>query len=265
MQTEKVAVSAFVLPGAPDDAGQFIRPARGQRKWMDSTPEKYAYRCTPLSAANTLGWEILNPVLSEFIWNGMTPPEQIFIYQQPRTKYGPRSHFGSGVVTWDLPFLFRTPPGYGLMVTGPSNHDHANVTPLDGLIRTDWLPFPFTVNWRITVPGETIRFEQHEPIARVFPVALDMVDEMHLDLHDLADDPKLQQQFSDWSRQRQQSYQRRRQKTQQPTADANYDRKEYWGRDYVKGVRKDDSAERRPTVFAGKPVVDRRKPRTGGT
>ena len=34
----------------------------------------------------------------------------------------PASHFGSGILTWHLPLLFRTPPGYDLLVRGPANH-----------------------------------------------------------------------------------------------------------------------------------------------
>ena len=48
-------IKAFLLPGAPEDAAKLIRPARPTRDWMDRTPEKYVYRCTPLSAANTMG------------------------------------------------------------------------------------------------------------------------------------------------------------------------------------------------------------------
>jgi hypothetical protein len=31
------------------------------------------------------------------------------------------SHFGSGILTWNVPYLFRTPPGYNLLVRGPAN------------------------------------------------------------------------------------------------------------------------------------------------
>ena len=44
--------------------------------------------------------------------------------------FAPRPHFGSGTVTWYLPFLFRTPPDYGLIVTGPANQDKAHIVAL---------------------------------------------------------------------------------------------------------------------------------------
>ena len=47
-----------------------IRPAPSTRAWMDATPEKYAYRCLPLSIANTHGWEIFTPAGFWATWTG---------------------------------------------------------------------------------------------------------------------------------------------------------------------------------------------------
>ena len=45
---------------------------------------------------------------------------------------------------------------------GPPNHIKDGIQPLAGLVETDWLPFPFTMNWLFTRPG-TVRFEKGEP------------------------------------------------------------------------------------------------------
>ena len=39
-------------------------PARSARGWMEETPDRFAYRCTPLSIANASGWEISRPARS---------------------------------------------------------------------------------------------------------------------------------------------------------------------------------------------------------
>lgn len=44
--------------------------ARQDRKWMDSFPSQHAYRCLPLSIANSYGWHALCPVPVEIEWNG---------------------------------------------------------------------------------------------------------------------------------------------------------------------------------------------------
>jgi hypothetical protein len=227
---------------------------------MDRTSAAYAYRCVPLSAANTMGWELLNPVNCEFRWNGLTPHKQVFVYREKEVRYGPKSHFGTGVVTWDIPFLFRTPSDYGLVVTGPANHDRDHITPLDAFIRTDWLPFPFTMNWRITTPDVAIRFKAGEPIARIFPYPLALLDEMQLEIHDLFEDPEFFQRFQDWGRKRQQNYQQRQQVAVTATKGENPDLDGLWNRQYAKGTGAEAGEREHETVFRCAKVTDKRGP-----
>ena len=70
-------IIAYVLPGVKQDVTRSIRPCRPSRDWMDQTPGQYAYRCIPLSAANTMGWEILNPVDVRIRWSGMDSGDTI--------------------------------------------------------------------------------------------------------------------------------------------------------------------------------------------
>lgn len=48
------------------------------------------------------------------------------------------SHFGAGVVTFTVPYLFRTPPSYNLHVRGPTNMPKDGIYPLEGIVETDW-------------------------------------------------------------------------------------------------------------------------------
>ena len=252
-------ITAFVLPGAPADVAELIRPARPKREWMDRTPESYAYRCTPLSAANTMGWEILNPVNCEFRWNGLTPHTQVFVYREKELRFGPKSHFGAGVVTWELPFLFKTPARYGLVVTGPANHDRAHITPLDGFIRTDWLPFPFTMNWRITSPDVTIRFEEGEPIARIFPYPLELLDQTQVELHDLSENPEFEQQFRQWGEERKGNYLERQKKLASTKPGENPELNGLWNRQYARRKGAEGAELEHQTVFRCHGVIDKRQ------
>ncbi|PHR54365.1 MAG: hypothetical protein COA43_16645, partial [Robiginitomaculum sp.] len=47
-----------------------IVPGSSRRKWMDETGERFAYRCLPLTMANSTGWDILCPFDIEIAWNG---------------------------------------------------------------------------------------------------------------------------------------------------------------------------------------------------
>src|SRR6202000_3160808 len=79
------------------------------------------------------------------------------------------SIFGSGIVTFTLPFLFRTPPGYNLVAQGPTNRPKDGISALSGIIETDWAESTFTMNWMITRPHHPITFAKGEPICMVFP------------------------------------------------------------------------------------------------
>ena len=82
------------------------------------------------------------------------------------------THFAFGIITFHLTYLFRTEPGWNLVATGPANLPKDGIAPLTGVIETDWLPYPFTMNWQMTRPGR-VRFQKDEPICMVYPIAAD--------------------------------------------------------------------------------------------
>lgn len=180
-----------------------IRPAPHQRAWMNDTPDRYAYRCIPVGVANTVGWEILNPVHCDFYWNGDIKAEGVRVqHYETKLTNSPSSHFGSGIVTWNIPFVFRTPPEVGLMVTGPANHLKDGMVPIEALVETDWLPNSFTMNWKITVPEKLVTFEKGEPICRIFPYPKNYVDQFQIEIRNLKDDPEFGERVADWEVQR---------------------------------------------------------------
>jgi len=97
-------------------------PAPARRSWMDKSRNRFANRCLPLLTANQAGWLIPNPHAVMAVWNG--GPEIADIQVTFALDVGDaavRSHFGHGILTWHIKFLFRTPPGYNLLVRGPAN------------------------------------------------------------------------------------------------------------------------------------------------
>ena len=69
-------IIAYHVGGEPME----IRRAPRTREWMDHTREKYAYRCLPLVAANTYGWELLCPQEFEATWDGSSGLDAITSY-----------------------------------------------------------------------------------------------------------------------------------------------------------------------------------------
>ncbi|MGB0907638.1 MAG: DUF6065 family protein [Maricaulaceae bacterium] len=180
---------AHIIDGVDIQPEMYIRPAQVRRDWMDEVPESYIYRCIPLLAANTMGWELLNPVESRVLWDGGMAAENLKTITRKPGQFTASSHFGSGIVTWYIPFLFRTPPELGLYVTGPANHEHNHAVPLDAFVRTDWLPFPFTLNWRVTHENTPVTFKTGEPLARIMPFPISLIDNTQLEIAQLANDP----------------------------------------------------------------------------
>ena len=181
-----------------------IRPASAQRAWMDATPESFAYRCLPLSIANAHGWEVATPRAVEAWWDGGSGVEAVHLQVEgePDPVSAPVSMFGQGVLTFHLAGLFRTPSGWNLWVGGPPNQGKDGISPLSGVIETDWSPFTFTMNWRFTRPNHRVRFEADEPIAFLFPVERAVLESVEPRFAPLESAPELQAAFHNWSRSR---------------------------------------------------------------
>ena len=62
---EKPTLTAYAL--APDVPA--LVPAIPERDWME-LGDRRAYRCLPLSIANSSGWEYRSPISFRAFWNG---------------------------------------------------------------------------------------------------------------------------------------------------------------------------------------------------
>ncbi len=179
-----------------------IEPAIATRGWMDATRDKSAYRCLPLTMANQLGWVIPCPIGFEVYWNGDVLGGRGLTFKwdrDPGYLAGYISdHFGEGLLTFSIPFLIRTPPGYGLLVRGPTNAWLPNAHPLDGFVETDWNEATFTMNWRIAEPGRVVRFEAGFPIAMLQPYPAELLAGLTPVTRPLAADPALEQAHLAW-------------------------------------------------------------------
>ncbi len=174
------------------------------RDWMDASDRRFAYRCSPpLTIANQAGWVIACRATFVATWDGRIFKEGVRIDFEPSPEHRDTrvtSHFGSGVVTISLPYLFRTPEGVNLWVKGPSNYFKDGAHPLEGIVETDWLPATFTMNWKLTRTDHPVRFERGEPICMVLPVPRGLAESMEPIRVPLSRDPELDKQYHDWSR-----------------------------------------------------------------
>jgi hypothetical protein len=204
-------------------------PAKANRTWMNETAQRFAYRCIPLGVANASGWELLNPTPFAATWNGGKGKDAITL-EPLADAPAPRlvtSHFGEGVLTFHTEYLFQTQPGWGLVVRGCPNLPKDGIAALEGLVETDWLPFPFTMNWLFTRPGR-IEFAAGEPFAFITPTPHALLGGIQPELVPLAHNPTLKAEYETWSRERATFNQQL--STGEPTAI-----QKGWQRYYVKG------------------------------
>ena len=100
---EKLQITAYEVVEEPMQ----LRTAVRARDWIEELPARFAYRCLPLAIANQVGWEILNPVSFTARWNGKAGLDAIKISFHNEESALIGSHFGNGVLTLSLGYLFR--------------------------------------------------------------------------------------------------------------------------------------------------------------
>jgi len=191
----KFELDSYLSPGA-------VEMVPASRKCALFNENKHAERCLPLSIANTIGWEFLCPDGVAITWDGgpgeqsltvaFDNPERWAKSKDDHTRPQPfaKSHFATGVVTFDIGRLMRTPPEWSLLATGKPNDYRDGIAPLTGVIETDWLNYTFTMNWKMTRPG-TVRFEKGEAFCFVTPIQIAPIVECQPVDHQLADYPEL--------------------------------------------------------------------------
>src|SRR6185503_19265222 len=192
-------LTAYVVDGHKLD----IRPAPVERDWMEATNQRFAYRCLPLNIANAHGWEILCPSVFTATWTGGRTLSAVRVEMVSAGPAPAISHFGDGVLTFHLPCVFRSEPGFDLMVQGPINRPKDGLYPLTGVVETDWAPFTFTMNWMFTRPGAATRFEAGEPFCHLYPIRREL-EAVEPQVLPLDSEPELKQQYETWTASRNQ-------------------------------------------------------------
>jgi hypothetical protein len=184
--------------------GMRIRPAALDRAWLETPGGRFAKRCLPLMIANQAGWELLNPSGFTAIWEGRDDLGAVKIWPDPETTASwVTSHFGLGILTWHVPYLFRSPRDYNLLVRGPANMPKDGIAALEGLVETDWTVATFTMNWKFTRPGHAVRFEAGEPIAMLVPMRRGELERFRPVLREAASEPAIFDSFQRFSASRQ--------------------------------------------------------------
>lgn len=203
-----------------------IEPADFKREWMDQYNNNFAYRCLPLKIANESGWLIRSPIDFSLIYRSDGDPKQSVdieisdndkIYRQYII-----SHFGRGVVTITLPYLFHTPDPWCLWVRGYPNYYKDHISYLEGIVETYWSHSTFTYNFRVCSKDVEVKFSKGDPLCFFTLTNLTKLNFSTIEHKSISINAKLQKDFSEWSQSR--SY-----------FNANQASAESWQKDYFLG------------------------------
>jgi len=186
-----------------DVAPEFV-PARSRRDWMDHFTDRQPYRCLPLTMANATGWELLCPFDVDIEWNGGPNNEDVTITSPDKTAFIPSfaiPHFRAGIITFHTGYVFSTPPGWAVWCMGPPNWPKDGIYALSGLVETDWLPFPFTMNWQMTRPGK-VSFKKGDPFCFFTLSEHIRLEQVTPKIKRLNSDAKLERDYQNWTKSR---------------------------------------------------------------
>jgi hypothetical protein len=213
-----------------------IVPGRPQRAWMDSFAERHPYRCLPLSMANSTGWELLCRAGFAAEWNGGPLQSDIKLTPDrpnPDFQHMVTSHFTARRA--DVPRRLPVPHAAGVVadLRGTAEPSQGRDLSAAGLVETDWLPFPFTMNWQFTRPGR-VRFERGEPFCFITPIREKLLDEFEPVQRSMEGNAPMRLQYEAWFKHRESFNSRLLRRD--PAAV-----KEAWQRFYFKGELPDDT------------------------
>jgi antitoxin (DNA-binding transcriptional repressor) of toxin-antitoxin stability system len=193
---EGLSITAYALTGR----NITLQPGQGDRRWMDLTSHRFAYRCMPMLLANQTGWDLCSTHDLRATWNGSANINAITIEDLGGEGVCPAlSSFGSGILTFTIPYLFRTSPGYNLLVQGPANMPKDGISPLSGLVETDWAESTFTMNWMFTRSNHTVIFTKGEPIASIIPLKRYEAEQFEPVIQDINQNPELKASYEKWA------------------------------------------------------------------
>ncbi len=104
---------------------------------------------------------------------------------------------------------------------------------MSALVETDWLPFPFTMNWMMTRPGR-VRFEKKEPFCFLTLMQDKVLEDFAVIQRSLEGNRALKDQYDAWTARRDEFNRGLRNRDPETVREA-------WQRFYFRGEMPDDA------------------------
>jgi hypothetical protein len=174
------------------NSNSVISPMSIKRDWMDSTPEKHAYRCFPVTQANMIGWNLSWNKDIRFIWNGIndTSQDNVKILSEDNLLYTGR---GQSSVSFTTGLTFKTDNNISMFVINPVNYFNLDFEVMSSLISTSWFDNDFPLAIKAKTPNKEILIKAGDPIATIIPISLTELDNTSIKIYDYEDPEHIRQ------------------------------------------------------------------------
>lgn len=182
---------------------ELIESLAGQkgREWFTD----HFYFCLPITFGNQHGFivRLLHDVIVR--WGGNKDLDSLIVHLLETTPDHQdqivSSHFGSGILTIQNRWTYRTPKGVNLMVMQPPNFPVEGIMHMSAVVETDQLRRDFTFNLKVTTANRDLYIPKGTPIGCVLPYPRNFVDNYQILLHPsgevFANERKTMQNFAD--------------------------------------------------------------------
>ena len=155
-----------------------------KREWMENTDGAHAYKCFPVSQANTFGWSISFTEDIEFIWDGIsdTTPDHVTILRQPDGVCS--TNRGNATISFYTGLFFETDKNMSIVSIVPPNYFIDGATPFTSIMSTSFYDEALPAAWKITRANEKIVIPAGTPIVTIIPISIGNLSNIEMDLHD---------------------------------------------------------------------------------
>ena len=161
-----------------------IEQTKIPRDWMDETVDRHAYRCFPVSFANTIGWSISFLDDIEFIWDGISDssPDHVKIIKSGANICDTKR--GNATVSFNSGLIFKTDSDMSILSIVPPNYFIDGATPFTSIISTSFYKRVYPIAWRITKPNAKILIPAGTPVATLIPLSIGKLSKIELNIYD---------------------------------------------------------------------------------
>jgi hypothetical protein len=162
-----------------------IEQTNVRRDWMDNTAAAHAYKCFPVTLANTVGWSVSFLDDIEFIWDGISEAQDshVKIIKDPGNVCS--TSRANATISFYTGIFFETDENTTMLQIVPPNYFIDGATPFTSLISTSFFNDAIPVAWMITRPNTVIKIPAGTPVATFIPISIKKLNEIELTIEDM--------------------------------------------------------------------------------